>query len=198
VTYATVFERTERETLLHPRDGTCLSNLEVITAPVHLVTGVNYLKDALDRLQPGQYALFEMNQPTIDLYARSAPVVSTQQHKLTLDVGSQFKSYADKISVVATQISAALTAKGVPDRAVHLFVTPQKFKMQQSHVEQMQAMQLPRGHYFAAVSAERSSCENLLWAYSCIIKFKSAAAKDAAPTDVGKAKRKVEEKTGAT
>jgi len=65
-------------------------------------------------------------------------------------------------------------------------------------MKQMQAMQLSSGHYFAAVSAERSSCENLLWAYSCIITFKSAAAKDAAPTDVGKAKRKVEEETGAT
>jgi len=65
-------------------------------------------------------------------------------------------------------------------------------------MKQMQAMQLSSGHYFAAVSAEHSSCENLLWAYASIIKFKRAAAKDAAPTDVGKAKRKVEEKTGAT
>jgi hypothetical protein len=72
---------------------------------VCLVDGVYDLNAALNTLQPGQYSLFTQdNHPTIDLYAYSAPVLSTHQHKLTLDT-PDFDGYAKGISGIAGTIS---------------------------------------------------------------------------------------------
>jgi len=146
---------------------------------VCLVDGVYDLNAALNTLQPGQYSLFTQdNHPTIDLYAYSAPVLSTHQHKLTLDT-PDFDGYAKGISGIAGTISSKFpaetsTATGkVPPRAVHLFVTPRKYT---PTAEKLKWITLPKGHYVAAVSAEKSSCENLLWCYSCIARFQSPGA----------------------
>jgi len=178
VTFSTVFERVAGETKLHPDDGTRLNHLEVTTAPVRLVQNIRDLNAALNTLQPGQYSLFEQeNHPTIDLYAYSAPVLSTHQYKLTLE-NYQFAKYAEGINGIAKTISASAATGKVPPRAVHLFVTPLKYAP-----ENLALIKLPKGHYFAAVSVEESSCcDNLLWCYSCIAKFKSSSADDARKT----------------
>jgi len=189
VTFSTVFERVAGKTKLHPDDGTRLNHLQLTTAPVRLVQNIRDLTAALtspNALRPGEYSFFEQeNHPTIDLYAYSAPVLSTHQYKLTLE-SYQFAKYAEAINGIAWTISSKFpaetsTATGkVPPRAVHLFVTPLKFT---PSAKTLELMKLPKGLYFAAVSVEESSCsDNLLWCYSCIAKFKSSSADDARKT----------------
>jgi len=130
-------------------------------------------------LRPGQYSLFKQdNHPTTDVYAYSAPVLSTHQYKLTRHT-PDFEGYAKGINGIAGTISAKFqaetsTATGkVPPRAVHLFVTPLKYS---PSAKILQKIKLPKGHYFAAVSVEHSSCANLLWCYSCVAHFQSSSA----------------------
>jgi len=185
VTFSTVFERVKGETKLHPDDGTGLNHLQVTTAPVCLVQDVLDLNAALNTLRPGQYSLFKQeNHPTIDLYAYSAPVLSTHQYKLTLHT-PDFEGYAKGINGIAGTISAKFpaetsTATGkVPPRAVHLFVTPLKYS---PSAKTLKKIKLPKGHYVAAVSAEESSCANLLWCYSCVAHFQSSSTDGARNT----------------
>jgi len=159
VTFATVFGNAP----LHPPTSD-MEALEVTTAPLRRNEDVVSLEAALGRLSTGEYSVFwRSGEPAIDIFGRSAPVASTQCHTLTTDVGSRFDGYARCIGGVAERVSAALRASNAQDRAVHLFVTPLPFA---PSPKQLEAIQLPAGHFVAAVSTERSSCDSVLWTYA--------------------------------